>query len=266
MPASLPGSCFPQNRVFFFISASPRLGWPYKDGQMDTWRPWCGGGMLVGSCRDLWVYGMLCAVCRVDTRAPHLPSAPRRTPCLRRASVSPLPEELCSAPELLGLVIPARHSRFGVLCPILQPTPLLEGTGLGCVCPNPTSPQEKGAGGEGWRSTAPSLGGLQPGYPKPRAGGHTPTPKPKPQSPNPPGLSVSQLRGFQTSRWRCAITRWEPGSDTRLRSWNTGNAHREHNPGDCCSDSPHRGCWDGLRAAEHSQEQGKGKWDPWQGR
>lgn len=146
------------------------------------------GGMLVGSCRDLWVYGMLCAVCRVEPAEP-------------RASVSPLPEELCSAPELLGLVIPARHSRFGLLCPILQPTPLLEGTGLGCVCPNPTTPQEKGAGGEGWRSAAPSLGGLQPGYPKPRVGDTHPDPKPQTPKPEPawaqrlpaPGFSDQQV-------------------------------------------------------------------------
>lgn len=264
MPASLPGSCFPQNRVvFFFISASPQLGWPHKDGQMDTWRPWCGGGMLGGSCRDLWVYGMLCAVCRVQPGlciSPQLPAEPRAcgVPQFPRSQRSSAALQSCwawlSRPGIPGLGCCARS---------YSPPHCWRERGWAVCAPIPPHPRKKGLGVKGGDPRLHPWGVSSPDTPNPEWGTH---PNPKPQSPNPPGLSVSQLRGFQTSRWRCAITRWELGRDTRLRSWNTGNAHREHNPGDCCSDSPHRGCWDGLRAAEHSQEQGKGKWDPWQGR
>lgn len=44
-----PGAASPKTGFFFFFyfgisPAGMAPGWPHKDGQMDTWRPWCGGG------------------------------------------------------------------------------------------------------------------------------------------------------------------------------------------------------------------------------
>lgn len=171
-PAALPGSCLaeaphqllPKKGVF--ILASPRLGWPQggpKDGQMDTWRPWCNGEMLVvsarrgcvGICQDLWVYGMICAVCRVELGLcifPQLPAEPRAcgVPQFPRSQRS-LEALQCSRAAGVGVVILALHSGqvWGVLCQIPQPIPLLEGTGPCCVFPNPASHHTPGKWGWG---------------------------------------------------------------------------------------------------------------------
>lgn len=181
-------------------------------------------------CSTGWIYGFMGCVelsvgLNLDPASSHS--------SLQRASVSlqrSLEALQCS--RSAGVIL-SQHSGQ-VWAPVLDPNPIpLLGSHLP-VHPTPnTTPQLMGLGVE---DDAPGLHpcwGLHPGHPKSR--GDTP------QAPARP-LSHSQLRGVQTSRWRCAITcrEWEPAAPGSLP---------------VCAEFP--APVTGMGTAERSREQGR---------
>lgn len=147
MPASLPGSCFPQNRVCFFLFRHL----PSWDGptRMDRWTR--GGRGVVGGCWEgaAGIYGFMgCFVLSVGSNpgsASPLSSPPNPAPAACLSFPAPRGALQRSRAAGLGYPGPAFQVWGAVPDPTAHPTAGGNGAGL-CVPQSHHTPGKRGWG------------------------------------------------------------------------------------------------------------------------